>query len=338
MCRTVFEKSGGVLSEKVQLKGLRRAAFYIGISLFLYNVASYAAMYLFAWVTKEFVNTYFSRLNAYELISSTAFRWAAVLVCQDVFGVLAFWSTAHFFKPPVLQGITKKRINFKSGCAIFVLCIAIMQIGSYMSAFLSQIVESIRGVPLENELNLLVFNSSPVIVFVMSVVIAPVVEEFIYRKYITDALRAYGERFALVCSSVIFALAHGNLYQVFYTFGVGMVFGYLYLKTDNIKISIFYHMAVNFMGTIVPLLFMRTQPLGADGFSVGMIFYFMYLLLLFALTCIGIFLAFLYRGKISFSKMPYDAIDTKKKVSAFVFNIGMVLTFLTIAVSFMLSF
>lgn len=337
MNETFFKDGGAAVSEKAKLKGLRRTSCNIGIALFVYNLVSYASMHLFAVLAKWFIIS-FTKLNAHEVLNSSSFRWLAVLLCQDGAGVLAFWIVSRFSKPTVLKSAPKKRITFEGGCAIFVLCIAIMQIGSYISAFLSDIAENIRGVPLENELSSLVFESNIFLVLIMAVIIGPIIEEFIYRKFIITHLRVYGEKFALVCSAALFALAHGNFYQVFYSFGVGLVFGYLYIKTNDIKINIFYHMAVNFTGTVVPFLFMRAGVTDAGVSGVRMIFNLMYLFLLFILTGAGILFAFLYAKKISFKKMPFDDISARKRIFAFVFNIGMILTFLTIAVNFAMSF
>lgn len=325
------------LGRKIQIKNLRKIANHIGIALFLYTAAAYVSSALFNVAAVWFVNS-FTNMSAHDVLNSSAFRWLSVLMCQDLVAVLVFALAAKTKKPIYKPDMKKKKIGLKSACAIFIMCIAVMQTGSYISAFLSQMVQNIRGVALENDLNTLVMQSNVLTVVIMAVIIGPITEEFIYRKFIINRMRPYGERFAVVFSALLFALAHGNFYQVFYSFGVGLIFGYLYVKTDNIKINIVYHMAVNFMGSVIPILFLKSDSVLNFTFGAGMIFYSLYLILMFFCTCVGIFLVFLHVGKISFSKMPFDTLALSDKLTASVFNVGMILEFVTFALSFILSF
>ena len=57
-------------------------------------------------------------------------------------------------------------------------------------------------------------------------VVAPVVEELIFRGVIMTGLMPYGKRFAIFASSILFGVFHGNLIQSPYAFAVGLVLGY----------------------------------------------------------------------------------------------------------------
>ena len=81
-------------------------------------------------------------------------------------------------------------------------------------------------------------------------VLAPVFEELFYRKAIIDRLRRYGDLPAILISGVIFGLMHGNFSQVFYTTAIGILLGYIYLKTGNVFYTISLHMAYNIIGGV----------------------------------------------------------------------------------------
>ena len=49
-------------------------------------------------------------------------------------------------------------------------------------------------------------------------------------------------------SAVCFGLFHCNFSQMFYAFSVGLIFGYIYLKTQKIHITMIIHMVINFFG------------------------------------------------------------------------------------------
>ena len=83
------------------------------------------------------------------------------------------------------------------------------------------------------------------------VIVAPIVEELIFRKIVIDRLSVFGDRNAIIFSSVAFGLIHVNLYQFFYATALGFILGYVYTKTRNVKYSIFMHMLINFLGSVV---------------------------------------------------------------------------------------
>lgn len=90
-----------------------------------------------------------------------------------------------------------------------------------------------------------------------------ILEEMIYRGYILRTLRRHGDGFALVVSSALFALMHGNILQIPFAFIVGMVCGYLVIKTGRIWLGMMLHFLNNFMSTLLSYadLFTATDEL-----------------------------------------------------------------------------
>ncbi|MGN0695983.1 MAG: lysostaphin resistance A-like protein [Oscillospiraceae bacterium] len=80
---------------------------------------------------------------------------------------------------------------------------------------------------------------------ITTVVLAPVFEEIFYRGIIMRSLSRVSKYFAIFASSVVFGLAHGNIYQCLLGFFVGIVFAYADMKMDSILPSIIAHIAVN---------------------------------------------------------------------------------------------
>lgn len=96
-----------------------------------------------------------------------------------------------------------------------------------------------------------------------TVILVPVCEELMFRKLILDRTAVYGKREAVLLSALLFALMHGNLSQVFYAFGLGLVLGMLYLNTRNLWYTIALHAFVNLMQGALPA-FLGQLP-GADS-------------------------------------------------------------------------
>jgi membrane protease YdiL (CAAX protease family) len=95
--------------------------------------------------------------------------------------------------------------------------------------------------------------SSPagtVAVILAVVIIAPLTEEFICRGVLLRAFRRYGDVFAVVASSLVWALLHGNFVQGIPVFCMGIIFGMLALKSDSIIPTFIIHSVNNILSLI----------------------------------------------------------------------------------------
>ena len=85
---------------------------------------------------------------------------------------------------------------------------------------------------------------------ILSVAIVPAfVEEFAVRGVMLQSLRKYGDRFAIVVSSVFFGLMHGNLLQAPFAFLLGVVIAWLVIQTDSLWTGIAIHLMNNVYAT-----------------------------------------------------------------------------------------
>lgn len=82
-------------------------------------------------------------------------------------------------------------------------------------------------------------------------VLPAVLEEMLFRGYILRVLRPYGGRFAIVTSSLLFGLMHGNILQIPFAFLVGLACGWLVLRTGRVWPAMLLHFLNNFMAQIL---------------------------------------------------------------------------------------
>lgn len=139
----------------------------------------------------------------------------------------------------------------------FVICYALVYVSNLVGTICTYVIGTVKGSPVESGLVEYVTNGNMLLNFVLMVVIAPVVEEFVFRKVIVDRTLAYGQWAAVVVSGLMFGLFHGNLNQFAYAVVLGMFFAFLYIKTGNLKVTIGMHAIVNFMGGILSGLLMK---------------------------------------------------------------------------------
>ena len=103
--------------------------------------------------------------------------------------------------------------------------------------------DTLMRTPLSLGLNLLIFAVLPALL-----------EEMVFRGYVLRTLRPYGDRTAILVSSLLFALMHGNVLQVPFAFIVGLVLGYVAVQTDNIWLAVVIHFGNNAMSTVLQYL------------------------------------------------------------------------------------
>ncbi len=132
-----------------------------------------------------------------------------------------------------------------------IMCFGIMYVGSYVGNMLMVLINSMTGRESVNALSQLLMSSSPWFNLGVTVFIAPLIEEMIFRRAIIDRTRPYGEGIAIVFSALLFGLFHGNLYQFFYAFGLGLMLAYVYVRTGKVYITILLHMVINFFGCVI---------------------------------------------------------------------------------------
>ena len=102
----------------------------------------------------------------------------------------------------------------------------------------------------ENEALLEAFEflmQSPVAAGIYVLVLSPVFEEFLYRGVLLRGLlfKGFSPAYAVVVSSLLFALVHLNLLQGIHAFLLGALLGVLYLKTGNFTVVVLGHFVSN---------------------------------------------------------------------------------------------
>lgn len=159
--------------------------------------------------------------------------------------------------------------RFPSGIAFLGLLSAV---GACMLAniFANMFVQFLHqfGVPIPQPPDMM--QNSP-ISFVLNLVIFAVLpalaEELVFRGYVLRSLRPYGDGFAVVVSSVLFGLMHGNVSQIPFALCVGLVIGWLYVSTNNIWLPIAVHFCNNAISVLASYLSMTASPESASLFS-----------------------------------------------------------------------
>lgn len=152
--------------------------------------------------------------------------------------------------------IEKKKLKFGHFMLLFFMAQALMMAGSMVGNNIMDILSTVTGVDFYNQLNdtmdLPLWFSA-----LLTVVLAPVFEELIFRKLLLDRMLPHGELAAIFVNGLLFGAFHGNFYQFFYAALLGMLLSFVYARTGKIHHCILIHMAVNFFGGVLPTILMN---------------------------------------------------------------------------------
>ncbi|MCM1091813.1 MAG: CPBP family intramembrane metalloprotease [Muribaculum sp.] len=239
------------------------------------------------------------------------------------------------------QTIERHKMKWWQFIVALIMCYSLMYISNILGTIVTTAIGMVKGSQVDNNLVSYITSNSMLVNFVLMVVVAPIVEEYVFRKVIVDRTVKYGQGIAIVTSGLMFGLFHGNLNQFAYAVGLGAFFAFIYIKTGNLKITIGMHAIINFMGSTVAGLLLKMldydkllamDPNDTDAMmglfmeNIGAWALFgLYALCLFVLVVIGVilFIVFFKRFKVEPGTVQ---IPKGKGFSVLILNPGM-LTF-----------
>ena len=237
-----------------------------------------------------------------------------------------------------VPGVQMKKHNMKPTQLLgaFAISYALMYLSNLAGQFFTNIIGIIKGSPVDDAIADLVSELNPLTAFFVMVLLAPALEEWIFRKLLVDRTIRYGEGTAIFLSGLMFGLFHGNLNQFVYTFLVGAFWAFIYVKTGRLRYTIYLHMALNFMGSVGSLFFLDAISTLEGGSSAMNGFHFLlgmllplaivipYLIVVFGLVISGIVL--LVTNWKRFRLIPAELfIPKEKRFSVIFLNAGMIL-------------
>jgi len=130
---------------------------------------------------------------------------------------------------------TNEKLNAKDFSVYFALA---FWIGNFFS-FLIVLMSSYKG-----RTPVVAIYESLYTDIIMTVFVAPVLEEIVFRGVIMNNLKKYGIKTAIIINSIFFALSHYNTDMIIPAFFTGIIFSYVAYKY-SIKYSILIHFFIN---------------------------------------------------------------------------------------------
>ena len=225
-------------------RSLRRHYSRLGLALFLYMFTTVAAEYVMQSLVMRFLPA-FADSGWYLVTLSFVPMY---LIGFPVFLWVLPPAAPQELRPP------KQKLPGKLFFPLLLMCFGFLYpgnlIGQGLNEGLSFLLHSSGS---GNALEVLAGESDLLPYSIVAVVLGPIMEEITFRKLLLDRMRTIDKPAAVFFSALAFGLFHGNVVQFFYAFGVGLLFGVIYIRTGRIGYSIGLHMVVNFLGSVVTM-------------------------------------------------------------------------------------
>ena len=142
-----------------------------------------------------------------------------------------------------------KGLDFKSYLFAFFIMIFLNNLSYYFSMGIETNMNKIGySIIVSSSVNM--GNSDYMVRLCYSILVAPLVEELIYRDYFFSNLNNYGTFFGIIVSSLFFGIMHENLPQFALGFSLGILLSLVYIITGSVRPVVILHMLNNLYGTL----------------------------------------------------------------------------------------
>lgn len=179
------------------------------------------------------------------------------LIADTLFAVIVIWIFKDSLIEQMKDFLKDKKENLLYGCVIgFAMLFGASIIGGLISILLGAKTDSQNQILIES-----LANAHPIIIVVTSVILAPIVEELLFRGTLFGWLYELHPIVAHVLSAFLFGFLHimdsvlsGNIQewiQIFAYLFMGGVLSFLYEKRNNIYVPILSHMMNNLVSMLL---------------------------------------------------------------------------------------
>ena len=146
--------------------------------------------------------------------------------------------------------ITKKNMGVLKFIIAIIITFSLTYIGNMIGITLTSFIGGLIGSPISNPVSQMISSIDLWVILIAVVILAPIFEEYFFRKLLIDRTIKYGAVVSIIISATLFAFYHGNFNQFFYAFFIGAFFALIYVKTGRIEYPICLHALVNFFGSV----------------------------------------------------------------------------------------
>lgn len=235
--------------ERLQAGQLRTAASWLAVAILIHLVFSAFLPTVFTMLFSGFLalGTMGGHYSVYTMDSLNQF---VNLLSYLVSYLVPFWLYLQFLRMPLRAALPLRAPRASLAVPGVLAGLGTAAIGTLCVQAVSFVCALLGVLPISPDFSAPAGAMANVWYVLTLVVAAPLVEEFVFRGAILQSLRRFGDAFALIISSFLFAVFHGNLVQAPNALLMGIVMGFFALRTGSLWASIAIH-AVNNLASVL---------------------------------------------------------------------------------------
>lgn len=298
-------------------KEVRKTANMIGAVLLIVLAFSESVSYLLSLAYTVF--GFFDRGLATKIFTDPAFDKLVNAAASFVIFTVPFFIVFKICKIR-MSGLARfKPPKAKEFFPYFLMGVGFCAVANIAVSYLAELF-SIFGI--EYNVN---FGDNPdgilgfIICFFTTAVTPALVEEFAYRGMIMGSTKKYSESLAIVSTAILFGLVHCNFEQIPFACLVGLILGFVAIKTKSIWTAVAIHFTNNFVSVFFDYAFLNYSD------AVKNICYVAYLIVAIILGVFGVYL--LSRRNDSFTLKPKKTESGKAQLYKWFFTSPTIIIF-----------
>lgn len=288
-----------------KVPGFKKVCLKLGIMMIIIFASRGAESILFTLTADLFEGMDSTLMYVIETVVSFLFLYIIPIICSIA-----------LLKPKGMCGKVYKRPEFfTNAMGMFPALYGLAISTNFLTMLVSQLFQNTDLYKSFNTVNDLKPDSvlNACILLFQLVVIAPIFEEFWFRGIVLEAVRPYGNGFAILVSGILFGLTHANFNQFFYAAVLGIGLGYIAVSTKSILTTTLMHAMFNSISGIMLLMitfdevgdYLMAKAAGMEAEQTPLVVvYLIYYFVVIMLMIVGILMAIAKLRKIKRYKVP----------------------------------
>lgn len=177
-------------------------------------------------------------------------NYAAVelTICSSLLVIISLWFYYFCKKRKFHKEVFLTKLNVRFLVPLFLLSISL---GFLIDKFVELIPWPESFIKSYNENTSIITEKSSLLIILGAVIIGPIFEEIIFRGIIYKRLkRSMPTVFAILISSILFAVIHDGILWMSYTFLLGLIFAWVFEMCDSLIASVLVHALFNLLSLV----------------------------------------------------------------------------------------
>jgi len=242
---------------KNRFKALGSAFLYTGIYVLVQIFVSFQFMSLYSLksILSNISELYDNMTLLDDLFNNLIQFTIPILIIAGIITIVISYGIFDYFNKHSFEKLKLTKINVSYMIIATLLFIPVMGLSNFIVDLILKVFPNGYSTYIDTIVKPME-NTSALILIIGVGLIAPIVEELIFRGFIFYRLKnAFSIWSAIIIQAIFFAVFHGNIIQMSYAFFIGIILGILVYKSNSLYPAIILHILNNTMSIFSDLNF-----------------------------------------------------------------------------------